>query len=400
MKVLGLDIGGANLKAATNHGQCVSRPFPLWKSPEKLSSEIAWIFDKLDGTTCQAVALTMTGELADCFRTKAQGVSFIVDAVQAAITHLPIHVWTTSDGFVTPKQAILQPMSVAAANWHVLATWCGRWIPSGVGLLIDIGSTTTDIIPIVEGVPASKGKTDVERLLAGELSYSGVRRTPVCAIAQSVPFSLRGMSVVESASVEVGDSRSSVCALESQRMSTPVPDPPQQGEGEKNRVSNGLSETTHDRQSCPLAAELFATTLDLYLLLGDIPEDTNDTDTANGQTATIDAAHGRLARMLCCDQTEVSLEAAMGIARFLADVQRRRLTGALEQVLKRLPNPCQSIIISGSGSFLASRIAFEHKSLSKASRRSLEEKFTPQIAESACAYAVAQLCEVRVQSAR
>jgi hypothetical protein len=75
-----------------------------------------------------------------------------------------------------------QYMSVAAANWHALATLTGREASHGTALLIDVGSTTTDIIPIAKGMPIAQGKTDPDRLRLGELVYTGVRRTPICAL--------------------------------------------------------------------------------------------------------------------------------------------------------------------------------------------------------------------------
>ena len=270
-------------------------------------------------------------------------------------------------------------MQVAAANWHALATWCGRMVLDqsesphtlkapltltlspedggegtreesqkrmanlaldsrlstlGSALLIDIGTTTTDIIPLVEGRPVARGLTDVERLQSGELSYSGVKRTPLCAIAHAVPFQ---------------------CGY------------------------------------CRLAAELFATSLDVYLLLGDIASNEADLETANGKPATVTAAHDRLARMLCCDRDEVSFDEAVQIARFLADVQRQRLAGSLERVASQLPGPCQAVVVSGSGAFLARRLIAENRRTATANVISLDDQLSPAIAEAACAYALAQL---------
>ena len=65
--------------------------------------------------------------------------------------------------------------------------------------------------------------------------------------------------------------------------------------------------------------------------------------------------------MLCCDREEVSFAEAVEIARFLADVQRQRLAGSLERVASRLPTSCETVIVSGSGSFLARRLATENR---------------------------------------
>jgi probable H4MPT-linked C1 transfer pathway protein len=75
-------------------------------------------------------------------------------------------------------------MKVAAANWHAMATWAGRGLLADFQstLLIDTGSTTTDIIPIWLGQPSPVGRTDFGRLQSKELVYTGVRRTPICAL--------------------------------------------------------------------------------------------------------------------------------------------------------------------------------------------------------------------------
>src|SRR4029077_6920769 len=71
----------------------------------------------------------------------------------------------------------------------------GRLFPDC--LLIDVGSTTTDIIPIVAGRPATSSRTDLDRLREGELVYTGALRTPGGAIASVVP--VRGRAVAVSA---------------------------------------------------------------------------------------------------------------------------------------------------------------------------------------------------------
>lgn len=330
MATLGLDIGGANLKAATEEGTARSRPFDLWRTPELLSKALRELIAEFPAV--DRIAVTMTGELADCFTTKAEGVAQIVRSAVQAAGQTRLNIWSLRSGFVSPNEAIASPFDVAAANWHALTTWAGRLIPEGSGVLIDIGSTTCDIIPLSDGVPVPTGLTDVGRLVSGELVYSGVRRTPLSALANSVPFR---------------------------------------------------------ELTCPLAAELFATTLDVYLLLGRIAEDPDDRQTANGRPATRAAAADRLARMLCCDRTEISDSELQTIAEFLGEVQRKRIRGALDRVLARMGTPVQSIVVSGSGSFLAEEIVASHRQLKDCFQIPLARLLSPQIADSACAYAIA-----------
>jgi probable H4MPT-linked C1 transfer pathway protein len=330
--VIGLDIGGANLKAALSHGACRSVSFPVWREPDRLAKALRNLI--ADWLPCQGLAVTMTAELVDCFATKADGVDAILSAVTEVADGLPVAVWQTAGEFVDVDVAREFPLLTAAANWHALATFVGRLAPTGSALLIDIGSTTTDIIPIVDGLPSPVGRTDGERLISGELVYSGARRTPLCALTRSVPLS-EGQSAV--------------------------------------------------------AAELFATTLDVYLLTGDLPEAPEDRDTANSQPATIECAHDRLARLLCRDRTELSLDEARGVAGFIASEQQRQLSVAVEQVLGGFPDSPSAVILSGSGSFLAARLASSHPGLRGASRHRLVDIFSAEAATAACAFALARL---------
>ncbi|MBN9120194.1 MAG: H4MPT-linked C1 transfer pathway protein [Planctomycetes bacterium] len=178
--ILGLDIGGANLKAATPDKRAVSVPFPLWKQPDKLPPALAELVAQFPDA--EELAVTMTGELCDCFETKRDGVHAIIKAVRFASGGRRIRVWSTDGAFVDSEQAKANHLRVAAANWHALATFAGRYVPEGRAILVDVGSTTTDVIPILDGEPVPQGKTDFDRLTTRELIYAGVRRTPVCAI--------------------------------------------------------------------------------------------------------------------------------------------------------------------------------------------------------------------------
>ncbi|MBI1310490.1 H4MPT-linked C1 transfer pathway protein [bacterium] len=344
---IGLDIGGANLKAAHSDGPCRSVPFPVWREPDRLAEVIRELI--ADWLPCQGLAVTMTAELADCFGTKAEGVDAILTAVTEVAGGLPVAVWQTAGEFVDVDVAREFPLLTAAANWHALATFVGRLVPTGCALLIDIGSTTTDIIPIIDGLPAPTGRTDGERLISGELVYTGVRRTPLCSISMSAQIAC---------------------------------------------------ETTR------IAAEVFATTLDAYLLIGEIPEDRDDCDTANNRPATIEFAHDRVARQLCRDKTELTLEQARNVADLFARIQELHISAAIEQVVEGLANPPSAVIYSGSGNFLTRRIAAVHDKLvsfrrdkhqgvphrlSDTSQYFIADVFSPETATAACAFALARL---------
>ncbi|HTK76602.1 MAG TPA: hydantoinase/oxoprolinase family protein [Gemmataceae bacterium] len=178
--VLGLDIGGANLKAAHTDGTARSRPFALWKEPAALADRLRSLCGEFPAFDRLAVA--MTGELCDCFATRREGVRHILDAVAASVRRDVASVYRTDGAFAVWEEAHAEPLSVAASNWLALAAFAGRFAPTGSALLVDIGSTTSDLIPLRNGVPVPTGRTDTDRLASGELVYTGVRRTPACGL--------------------------------------------------------------------------------------------------------------------------------------------------------------------------------------------------------------------------
>jgi len=74
---------------------------------------------------------------------------------------------------VSPAETKQKPLSVAASNWHALASFASRFVEGHRRLLIDVGSTTTDVIPLDHHGPAAIGRTDPERLLSRELCTQG-----------------------------------------------------------------------------------------------------------------------------------------------------------------------------------------------------------------------------------
>ena len=332
---LALDIGGANLKWADGCGLAGSCVFPLWKQPEQLAAALAEIL--ASATLPQLVAVTMTGELADCFRTKRDGVAAIVQAVNQAVAQLDpqqaidIRVYGVDGRWHTPAQACERPLTVAASNWHALASYAARWIPDS-GLLVDIGSTTSDLIPIRDGRPVSAGLTDPERLASGELAYTGVWRSPLCGIVKRLPWR---------------------------------------------------------EQSCRVAQELFATTVDAYLVLGDIAEQPAELATADGRPATREFAHDRLARAICADRELFEWSDAVRAAEVVAQAQLDDLAKALQQVSECLETAPQTVVISGQGEFLARRLV--ERCLPSVEIVSLSSRLGAHVSQAAPAHALAVL---------
>lgn len=178
--ILGLDIGGANLKAAHTSGVARTVAFPLWKQPERLSDELAMLCAAMP--IFERLAVTMTGELCDCFASKREGVHSILHSLGSIYDKTQIRVWCTQGRFLSFDEAMQHPHDVAAANWLALAHLIAQRFPAEAVLLVDAGSTTTDITFLSGGAPEPRGLTDPARLASGELVYTGVRRTPVCAV--------------------------------------------------------------------------------------------------------------------------------------------------------------------------------------------------------------------------
>src|SRR4051812_46993371 len=87
-RIVGLDIGGANLKAARVDGTARHQMFALWKTPELLEKQLREMVDSLPA--CESLAVTMTGELCDCFATKREGVVHIVRSTLNAADGKPV----------------------------------------------------------------------------------------------------------------------------------------------------------------------------------------------------------------------------------------------------------------------------------------------------------------------
>lgn len=320
-KVIGLDIGGANTKLASSDGTLVELHYlPLWKNtrlPEILK-EIA------EKEQPEKVAVVMTGELADCFENKEDGIRFIKDAVDSAFGFSKVSYINNLGRFQSGTGRL---RNLAAANWAASARLIGTEI--GDCIFVDVGSTTSDIIPIVSGEHKA-GLTDFERLKRSELVYSGILRTNLATILKKVKV---------------------------------------------------------EQAWCRTASELFATTADVYLLLGDIAEDMYTCETADGAGRSKTDAMRRIARLVCADLSEIKREEIYEIAAQAKERQVSTLTQALFEVAEK--NGLDKIAAAGLGEFLikeaAERLGFEYFSVS--------EHWGEEVSKVFPAYAAARLLD-------
>jgi probable H4MPT-linked C1 transfer pathway protein len=304
VNTVGWDIGGAHLKAAAinSEGEVIAVyqcPCPLWKGLDKLHEAIEIILNKLPVLVHRHV-FTMTGELADLFSGRDEGVRQILAAMAERLGYDDTIVYAGHSGLLRLKDINAKHYpAVASANWLASVSYVAQKI--GSGLFVDIGSTTTDILAFSQGSVIAEGYTDYERLISQELIYTGVVRTPVMAVVQTVDDEGR----------EIG-----------------------------------------------LMAEYFATMADVYRLTGELNENHDQSETADGGEKTVSASAKRLARMIGCDFYETDLQRWRTMAANLRNSQRNRIQLACVKLRNR-SNLTENmpIIGAGIGRFLVNDIA-------------------------------------------
>jgi probable H4MPT-linked C1 transfer pathway protein len=299
--VIGWDIGGANLKAALARGGVIERveqlAMPLWLGTEHLAAAWSAVVDQFGRPDHHAV--TMTGELAEIFPSRTTGVRAIAEAATELADGVALRLYAGARGFVGPSEAAQAWHDIASANWHASAAWTGR--ASREAILIDIGSTTTDIIPIVAGAPAARGFTDAERLETGELVYTGVIRTSLMALASTAPFAGRWQR---------------------------------------------------------LMAENFATTADVYRLSAELAPEDDSYPASDGRSKGAEDCRARLARMFGRDGWEAPDAAWDLAAGFFRERQLQRIGEALAQVRSVGDIAGDApLIAAGAGHFLVPELA-------------------------------------------
>jgi probable H4MPT-linked C1 transfer pathway protein len=300
--VIGLDIGGVNTKALWRDGDAVRtilRPYDVVRDPAALTTVVSDVLGELAGEPAELVALTMTAELSDEFRTRREGVAFVLDAVEAAVGGRGrLLVLTTAGELVSPAEARARPLDVAAANWVASGLAVGARYADA--LMLDVGSTTADVIPVLAGRVAATGRTDLDRLLAGELVYTGALRTNLAAIAPRVP--VRG-------------------------------------------------------RLCPVASEWFAISADVHVILGHLAPEAYTCPTPDGRPASIEFARERVARLVCADAEQLEPREIDAIAAHLHAEQVRQVEAAAQLVSTCLPDGATPVVALGVGAFLGRAVA-------------------------------------------
>jgi probable H4MPT-linked C1 transfer pathway protein len=270
---------------------------PLWLGLDSLHAA----FDVLSAQLGHADrhVITMTGELCDAFPSRREGVAGLAAIAANHLSPAAPSLYAGRAGFVELGEAASHAVDIASANWHASAALLALKLPDA--LFIDIGSTTTDIIPIVGGQVAAVGYTDAERLAAGELIYTGMTRSFVMSLASRAPF--RGAWT-------------------------------------------------------PLMNEYFASSADVHRILGDLPDGADKMSTADGREKTVEASRARLARMIGREADEGSDLEWTGLAAWFAETQIRQITDAASLRLSRNDVAAAApVVAAGVGEGLAAEAA-------------------------------------------
>jgi (4-(4-[2-(gamma-L-glutamylamino)ethyl]phenoxymethyl)furan-2-yl)methanamine synthase len=284
----GYDVGGAHLKVAlAEDGRTLAArqiACPLWKGLDALDAAFAEAAPLL--ARADSHAATMTGELCELFPDRPSGVTAIIDRL-VSLLGPDVRIWLGPRGFGSADEARADPMSAASTNFLASAALVARRVPDA--LLIDMGSTTTDIIPIAGGRPAPRGLTDADRLVSGELVYTGLTRTDVSVVAQRALF-----------------------------------------RGREQR----------------LAAGGFANMADVRRILGELAEGVDQHSTLDGRGKSAEDSVARFARCFGRDAGDASVDDWRISARDIADRQMSDVRAAVTDVLAAAELPSYAPIVA------------------------------------------------------
>lgn len=279
--ILGLDIGGANTKAASSDGSLAESVYlPLWRD-----APLSEVLHRLAEKDPECVGVVITGELADCYSSKAEGIATIKAVVEKAF-RCPVYFWGVN-GFDWRDS-----MELAAANWSASSSMMAR--DFGDCIFVDMGSTTTDIIPIRDRPLASA--TDYLRLVNGELVYTGMLRTSIGSLLRAARL---------------------------------------------------------DEHIVLLSPEFFAITADAYLVTGQISPEQYSCDTPDGFGKDRASALRRLARTVCADVDEIGESIAESIAQQTVDLQLEVITEAIEK--QSAKHHLNNVVATGIGEKIIAR---------------------------------------------
>lgn len=308
----GWDVGGAHVKVSMLDARgdvcdVAQWACALWQGLDHLERTVELVFERWPGARdADALhAVTMTGEMVDLFEDRAHGVDAIARALAARLRG-PLRFYAGDAGWLDATACGDGWQRVASANWLATAQCVASRLADAV--LIDIGSTTTDIVPVEHARVVARGQSDAARLATGELLYHGVVRTPLCGLAHRIAF-----------------------------------------DGIESNVMN----------------EWFATTADVYRLTGELDPAHDLYPAADNGPKTPAASRARIARMIGRDAHDADEHAWLAFAQRWRAVQLDTLAANLASVVaahERLADDRLArapLVGAGCGRFLVAALAHE-----------------------------------------
>jgi probable H4MPT-linked C1 transfer pathway protein len=299
--VIGWDVGGVHLKAARAEDGRITRVVqlasPLRGGLERLIAAFGEAKSQIGRADHHVV--TMTGELADTFASRPEGVERLAALAARELNDAPVLLYAGPAGLVHPRDARRHAAEIASANWHVCAGLVAHTCASA--LFIDMGSTTTDVVPIVGGTVVARGYTDAQRLAAGELVYTGLVRGFVMATADRAPVAGAWTTLIN---------------------------------------------------------ENFATMADVHRILGSLPDGADLMATTDGRDKTVAASRARLARMVGADDADLDDVAMLALARWLAEAQLRAIVDGAMLAASATALPADApVVAAGIGSGVVAEVS-------------------------------------------
>ena len=205
--VIGWDIGGAHVKACLlQQGRVIDVAqwaCPLWQGIEHLERALQSAGERWPAAAQARHAVTMTGEMVDLFEHREEGVQRIAALLCDAWPAAQVQFFAGDQGWCGSERVAAEWEHIASANWLATALHAAREL--GDGVLVDIGSTTTDIIAFKHGQVVTQARSDVQRLATGELVYQGVVRTPLCGLARQIAWRGEQLNVMNEYFATVAD---------------------------------------------------------------------------------------------------------------------------------------------------------------------------------------------------
>ncbi len=193
---IGWDIGGAHTKYTVSFEskdvvECRIIHCELWKSLSKLEDIIENVNFKYKKKFNIINLITMSAEMCDIFCSRKKGVKSILSLFEKRdfINHI-----YTKDNEILKLQGFKKYSSCESTNWMVIADYLKSFDKNIVA--IDLGSTTTDLVLIKNHICVNTRYDDYSGLNTGELLYTGVLRTPIYSVTNSIVLNKKTYNII------------------------------------------------------------------------------------------------------------------------------------------------------------------------------------------------------------